>query len=355
MKKERIATLDFLRGIAVLLMVQQHTGYWFWKSGGSMSALLPKYPVMVTVNGLGALAAPLFIGLAGAGAAMSYHSGRSGREMFFRGIMLMMSGYLLNFLTPAWFAPWSWYVLHLIGFSICISPVLKKISSPLLLFFALLIIVFTVLLLNHYSMPRYYSNSFMREACGLAAMLKVAAFKGNFPIFPWFALFMLGFVSGRWVTGHMYNRILKAALVILAAALLLFAMKSAELPFVNYSPVRRLFIVNLYMFPAYPVQFMTLSAVTLLSIYLALRASARLTVSGSNIVVLLGRASLTVFMLHIIIIRNFMVASGLWQSFSTVTTVLLQLAVIGFITLLVYFWRKADFKYGFEWLLRLVK
>jgi len=34
----RIYSLDLLRGIAVILMVQQHTGYWFWNGGEGSTA-----------------------------------------------------------------------------------------------------------------------------------------------------------------------------------------------------------------------------------------------------------------------------------------------------------------------------
>ena len=351
----RITSLDFLRGIAVLLMVQQHTGYWFWKSGGSMSTLITKYPVMVTVNGLGGLAAPLFIALAGAGAALSFSSGKTGRQLFLRGVVLVAFGYMLNIMTPAWFSPWSWYVLHLIGLGICLSPLMRNINSSLLFIIALLVVVSSVALLSHYGMPRYFSNSFMRGTYSAAGIVKLASFNGNFPVFPWMALFIAGFVSGRWIHSKKYINILKTSCIILFAGLLLLAVKQGNFSFFNNDWGRRLLMVNLYMYPAYPVQFLALSAATLVLIYLSIRAGKKFTLSENNIIVLLGRVSLSVFILHIVIIRNFMVLSGLWQSFSAPVTVLLQLSVIAIIMLTVYFWKRIDFRYGPAWLLRQVK
>lgn len=353
--KNRITSLDFLRGIAVLLMVQQHTGYWFWSSGGSISSMISKYPVMVTMNGLGGLAAPIFIALAGAGTTLSYAAGKKEREIFLRGILLIVFGYLLNFMTPAWFAPWSWYVLHLIGFGMCISPMLRRINSYMLFLIALLSVISSVLLLSHYGMPRYFSNIFMRGTFSAAGILKLAAFSGNFPVFPWMALFIAGMVTGRWISSGNYRNILKAACLVLFSGLVLFLLKQGNFKFFNNDIGRRLFMVNLYMYPAYPVQFAVLSAVTLLLICIIPVAGIKYSFDPGNIVVLLGRVSLSIFIIHIVVIRNFMVVSGLWQSFPATVTAMLQLAVIAVIMVIVYFWNKKGFRYGFEWILRRVK
>ncbi|HPS58716.1 MAG TPA: heparan-alpha-glucosaminide N-acetyltransferase domain-containing protein [Spirochaetota bacterium] len=353
--QNRISSLDFLRGIAVLLMVQQHTGYWFWQSGGSIGALITKYPAMVTMNGLGGLAAPLFIALAGAGTTLSFASGKTDREIILRGILLIVFGYLLNIMTPAWFAPWSWYVLHLIGSGMCLSPLMRRVNSYLLFILALVIAASSVALLDYYGMPRYFSNSFMRGTFSAAGILKLAAFSGNFPVFPWMALFIAGMAAGRWICSDRYINILKTAGALLFIGLLLFLVKQGDFSFFNNSWGRRLLMVNLYMYPAYPVQFAALSAVTLLLIYTVLIAGKKYIFSSGNIIVLLGRVSLSIFIIHIAVIRNLMVTTGLWQSFSAGATVLLQILVIAVIMLFVCFWNRREFRYGFEWLMRKVK
>jgi len=351
-KAGRIHSLDLLRGIAVLLMVQQHTGFWFWNEGGAMGSLLHKYPVMVTINGLGGLAAPLFIILAGAGTALSLNSGRSGRQIFRRGLVLILFGYILNILTPAWFSPRSWYVLHLIGFGICVSPLLHKKNSFILFTAAAAIVVISVFLLYHFKMPRYFSNEFMRGEPGFAGFMKLALFTGHFPVFPWITLYMAGIISGRWISEGAYGRILKCAALVFSSAVLLYLVKQGNFAFMNNAFGKRLLIINLYMYPAYPVQFLTLTAASLLMLCTALYTGGKFKITSSNILVLTGRASLTIFILHIVIIRNFMVKSGLWQTFSEPLTVTLQISIIALILLLVYLWNKKDFRYGFEWILR---
>jgi len=84
-------------------------------------------------------------------------------------------------------------------------------------------------------------------------------------------------------------------------------------------------MVNLNMYPAYPVQFLLLPAISLLCLYLTMLTGR---FSFGNIFALTGPVSLTLFMLHIIIIRNFMVAAGYWKAFNAFETTLLQIAVL---------------------------
>ena len=106
------------------------------------------------------------------------------------------------------------------------------------------------------------------------------------------------------------------------------------------------------MYPAYPVQFLFLSFLALVCLYAGLVLDRKYNFSRGNILACTGRVSLTIFMLHIIIIRNFMVHSGYWKSFSAMEASALQIAVLLFIFTSVMLWRKTYFKYGFEWILR---
>ena len=63
--RERLLSIDALRGLAVFLMMEQHMGVWLWNGGGGRS--LAKVPALVAFNALGGAAAPLFVTLAGVG------------------------------------------------------------------------------------------------------------------------------------------------------------------------------------------------------------------------------------------------------------------------------------------------
>lgn len=351
-KSSRIISLDILRGIAVVLMVQQHTGFWFWNNKGSIAASMGDYPLMVIINGLGGLAAPLFILLAGTGAALFIAAGAKPEVFLKRGIIILSFGYLLNLLTPSWFSPGSWYVLHLIGTGIILTPLISKISQRGLFLLAVLIIAAVPLLLTFFTMPRYFANEHMASCTGIVDVILHALVSGNFPIFPWLALFIFGFIAGRFIKAGHYNKIIKASIFIAASALVLVCIKYISFPFVHSTLGERIFVINLYMYPAYPIQFLFLSFLALVSLYACLRLSRGVKFRSKNILALTGRVSLTIFMLHIIIIRNFMEQSGYWKSFSAMESSALQVAVLLFIFAAVMLWEKIEFKFGFEWLLR---
>ena len=118
----RIDSFDLLRGVAVLLMMEQHLGVWLWR-GPAPGHRITDYPVLLGINILGGGAAPAFLMLAGVGAALflgraERSSLRAARRVLgTRGVTILLFGYLLSLLTPSWFTLRSWYVLHLIGLS----------------------------------------------------------------------------------------------------------------------------------------------------------------------------------------------------------------------------------------------
>jgi len=195
----------------------------------------------------------------------------------------------------------------------------------------------------------------MRGSFSAAAISMLPLCGGNFPIFPWAGLFAAGLVSDRWILQGTYMNLLKLSAALIVTGLLLLMVKQGHFKLLDNMFGSRLLIINLYMYPAYPMQFLALSAVSLFLTWCALAAGRRSSIAGKSILVMLGRVSLTVFIVHIIAIRNFMVYSGLWQTFSMPVTIALQLLVIAVIMLLVYHWNRYGFRYGFEWLIRKIR
>src|SRR5690606_3115656 len=106
--------LDSLLGLAVLLMVGQHVGLWLWR-GPRGTVDLDDFPLLIGFNALGGGAAPLFVTLAGVGAALMAIRGGPGLDAQYvrRGLVLWSFGVVLNFLSPSWFSWGSWFVLHM--------------------------------------------------------------------------------------------------------------------------------------------------------------------------------------------------------------------------------------------------
>src|SRR5690606_2353965 len=124
--RKRLLGLDALRGIAVFLMIEQHLGVWLWR-GPNPGESMTDYPGLLVFNALGGGAAPAFVTLAGIGASLLI----SKREtpdvtLILRGIVVVAFGYLLSALTPSWFTWQSWFVLHLMGFGMLVTPLLRR-------------------------------------------------------------------------------------------------------------------------------------------------------------------------------------------------------------------------------------
>ena len=68
-RSQRNLGMDALRGLAVLLMIEQHVGIWLWK-GALPGESSWDYPFLLAFNALGGGAAPLFIALAGMGSSI---------------------------------------------------------------------------------------------------------------------------------------------------------------------------------------------------------------------------------------------------------------------------------------------
>ena len=79
-----------------------------------------------------------------------------------------------------------------------------------------------------------------------------------------------------------------------------------------------------------------------------------LSVEPNNILVCLGRSSLTIILVHIILIRESAVRFGFWQSFSLTEALLLTLGAIILFSLGTRLWCRANYRYGAEWLIRII-
>ena len=193
-KKERLLFLDALRGLALILMVLNHTPRW-WQDG---SMKWPRYYLIyVTLT----LAAPMFLFLVGFCVPLSTSKSESAGAALWkgatRGIRLILAGLLLNLLvfpdSPIWKTIWNNGVLQTIGFSILIATpaaLLLRSRAPR---WGLLALAALGYLAFWWTFPQVTQ---WVEAHPESS--KILFFE--FPPWPWLSLVLVGLVlGGLWV------------------------------------------------------------------------------------------------------------------------------------------------------------
>lgn len=347
--------IDALRGVAVILMVSQHLIAWLWNAPPLPAyALARDHPILMGLNMLGYLSAPLFIVLAGAGATMflgRHRSSAADTVLVWRGAYVLGLGYVLNLAVPGWFTPGSWYVLHLIGLCLLMAPAVARLETRWLTGLAVGVLVAAVTAQSLLDTPRYLNNMHMTDARSFAAILKLAVAEGHFPILPWSALFLAGMVAARLTQSGNRKSLLFAATAIIAIGVCL-SLTPYAFPLVRDNPLlARTTVLSTYTFPLYPPATCILSGLGMAAIVLGTVPKDRPRFPRKALAGL-GRVSLTVFLLHIFLFREVLGWVGGTNKLPVGQTGLVLAAVLVALTGLAWLWAGKDYRYGAEWLMR---
>jgi uncharacterized membrane protein len=354
----RMLSLDALRGLAVFLMMEQHIGVWLWNSYVSPSQLL-KHPVFVGFNALGGGAAPLFITLAGVGGVL-FDASRTGKgwsparvdvTQIKRGLAVMGFGYLLNLITPSWFSPLSWFVLHLMGAAMLLGPLWRRLPTTALLALAAAVLVATTGVQEWLETPARLGNSHMRNTDLAGGALRLALAEGQFPIFPWLALFLGGTATGRWLLADDLTSIRRlGGLGIVVGGGLAAAW---GLGLTGEGLLTRAGRFNGTFYPCSPAYILLIGGIIQVAIA-GLVAREQRHGMRVGVWVHLGRASLTLLLVHVYIFRELSRPLGFWSALDAGPALAGTLAAIAVAALLSVLWGKIGYRYGAEWLLRKV-
>jgi uncharacterized membrane protein len=195
----RIRSIDWLRGLVIVLMTVDHAGSIFDAAhmhGDNFADWTPGSPLPVgefVTRWITHLCAPTFLLLAGVSLALSEEK-RGSTQGVTR--FMVTRGLFIAALDPLWmglgFAGWRVFplaVLYAIGMSMVCMAFLRKLSSPLLLAIAVAIQI---------------GGELSREVDG--GIVWQLLFTGGalpfrlyviYPLIPWLSLMMFGFVLGR--------------------------------------------------------------------------------------------------------------------------------------------------------------
>nr|WP_255216273.1 DUF418 domain-containing transporter [Pseudenhygromyxa sp. WMMC2535] len=368
--------LDALRGVAVFLMIEQHLGVWLWE-GPKVGERSVDYLGLFIFNALGGGAAPAFVTLAGMGSSLLVQKRSAGprspdKTLIVRGLVVMAFGYALSLLTPSWFTMRSWFVLHLMGLGMLTTPLWRRLSTPTLLALGAGIIAVSGALQAHFEVPLALDNAYMAgRAPGSPqqwAGLRIALLEGQFPVFPWFSFYLAGLVAGRFVAAPEGLRTF-AKLAAGALALGGVGLALRVLPSDPASALGRTTSLRVPFFPASPTLVALLLGVVLLGCLAVMAWDHRRPLSERNLLVTLGRSSLTLLLLHVWVFRELTRTDGWWQAHVGPLRWLGQhmawwralsaqegLAVLATFLVFAVFasraWQRVGYRYGAEWLLR---
>ncbi len=355
----RVPSLDALRGLAVLFMLEVHLGYWWARETP------PGDPLVVLGTVLGGAAAPLFFTLAGAGIALSAR-GRPREALeraLRRGALLLCAGLVFTFVEQRVYGPWGWGALQSIGLSIIICAPLLRLRPGARALLALAILAATPVLRRWAGVPEALYSGDMMAVSTPVEYVRSMLLAGFFPLFPWVALVMMGSAGGDWLfarrwgapcggggpmRGHWGSGEGRGAARLRALGTSLALTTAGGSLALLGDPVE--------FFPLSPALSLIATGVALLS----LSAAALLGQSGPwpraptcpGPLASLGRLSLTIFVLHHIIGFEAFRALSLLHSMPlhvALVSVLLSWALTAALARL---WSRADFRWSLERLIR---
>jgi uncharacterized membrane protein len=205
-RPSRIEAIDRLRGLVMVLMTIDHAGAEYdahhmhgdtartWVIGSALP------PDEFLTRWITHLCAPVFVLLAGASLALSAEKRRDepGQTAF-----MIKRGLLIAALDPLWmalgFAHYTRFplqVLYAIGTSMVLMAGLRKLSTPLLASFGLLLAVFGELSMYVAPQTEPWRALWM---CLFTSGRVFPRLVAPYPTLPWLSIMIAGWVLGRWL------------------------------------------------------------------------------------------------------------------------------------------------------------
>jgi len=188
---KRIAHVDSIRAVAVLLMVMVHAAATWGPSANTQPSAL-----IYLVSGLGGLAAPLFVTIFGWGC---FHSSATANQRYIRAAFLLVSQIAVNIFAPHLFEPLTPGVLTLFAILTLTQPLwvnpfrMNPNKSSSTLWIWIFAILTTVFFLSDLQGSSQWSDRV--EVSSIIILFKHLIITGTYPLFPWiiFAVF------GSWI------------------------------------------------------------------------------------------------------------------------------------------------------------
>lgn len=343
--KSRLGSVDFIRGLAIVGMIQTHFWGAFIEKGSYVYDFVAKWVVLP----LGGYAAPLFIMVSGLSASLSVKSmsiegppaPTQLRNAFIkRGLLLFAFSTLINLFTGEFLRlggiRWlNWSIFQLVGFAYLFIPLFVRWAFPAKALFSALILAAPMWEAGMRFFPPAFLSGFM-------------------PFFPWASLFFFGYLIGDLFTAAgLLPSTRKYPVGFLTGLIILLIRKPLfdyfQIPFNNWD---KHLGMNLASFAVYLGCFLCL--ISLIGYLLDDRGFRNPLVEA---IASLGQRSLTVYYLQLVgIIGLGMLIRTLFTKSAVLHPIwFLPALTLIFLTLHVAInkiWRAKDYKFSLEWFLR---
>lgn len=309
----RLQSVDVLRGIVMVVMALDHARDFFGTSGwdpGFATSSAATYMTRWVTH----FCAPVFVLLAGAGAAMSLQRGKSARELsvflLTRGAWLALLD--LTLISFAWLFrvgdPWVTDVMWAIGWSMIVLAALVRLPLRVTVILGLLLVT------THNACDGLHAAAF-----GAAGWLWTVVHEGGeivlptggkwfvgYPLVPWIGVMCLGYALGFLLTNEPAVRrrrlvLLGAAMVVGFVALRAINVYGDPVPWsAQGTPLQTVFsFVSCHKYPPSLLYLL----MTLGPAMLALAALDRVRVSAGNPLLVFGRVPLFYYVVHLYLIH----------------------------------------------------
>lgn len=227
--RKRLPAIDWMRGIVMILMATDHAsgaynaGRLVTDSALMYQAGMPLPPLQFFHRWLSHICAPTFLFLAGTALALSIErkvargdgAGSIDRDMFVRGLIILG--------VDLFFINWFWFpgaillqVMYAIGVAMILMIPLRRLPSPLLIIGGIAILFAAELFLPpQLFVPGDAGSMFKALTFGAGlfdtglenfgpwgALGIPGAFAVGYPVLPWLAMMVFGWVFGRWLLAH---------------------------------------------------------------------------------------------------------------------------------------------------------
>jgi uncharacterized membrane protein YeiB len=244
------------------------------------------------------------------------------------------------------------------GFGIASAPALRRLPTWALLAAACTVLGLTPFVQDWLNTPGALNNPRMAgwirgtQEVVSGGHLRLAAAEGQFPIFPWLSLYIVGLAAGRWIHERNHRPITWLTLGCLGLGGAAAIAWAAGLQGARLDVLERTLRINVPFFPASPTEALLLLGAVLLAVRIGLLVDERRELSSRGPLVVLGRASLTLLLLHVVVFREATRPIDVWQNLSPSAALTTMIGFIFLAAIAAWRWQKIGYRYGAEWMLR---